>query len=439
MIFFSGKRDILSRIPHSLQEVARTLGEKNYQAYLVGGALRDILQKREVMDWDLATDAQPYEVEALFSCTVPVGRRYGTLLLVRDKRTLHISSFRGATIQEDLGYRDFTINSLAFDLLQNRLLDPFHGRRDLKRRLLRGIWDPEDRFLEDPLRMLRLFRFVGQLDFQVERETQKALMPSLIQRVKVERILEEMNHLLLSPSVDKGLLGLFSSGLLHTILPEFRCLDGEEKILTHIFKTTAVIKPTLVLRWAAFLHDLGKGETKTVDGRRVTFHGHARLSVQLGEEIMTRLRLPKRVQREVLSLIEHHMFPLNPAMSDRALLRLIKRVGRESIEDLLELRRADIIGTTGRFDLAWEGFSLFSRRIQDRLADKQPFSVKDLAIDGRDVMQILDEAEGPRIGLILDELLEWVMQDKARNKKERLESYLKERGLSGEETTMKRE
>lgn len=422
--FFTPPQEILSRIPDPVFQIAQRLGAQGYQLYLVGGAIRDILQQKETTDWDLATDAKPSVVEDLFPCTVPLGRPYGTLLLKKKGMRFHLTSLRKPTIQEDLKDRDFTINSLAFDVMQYQLLDPWGGRRDIKKRLLRAI-HPEATFRADPLRMLRLFRFVGQLNFSIHPPTYQAIEPAWIESVKGERMVEEMNRLLLSLHVDKGLEGLFSSGLLNCILPEFRCLQGEKKILHHIFQTTSFIPPTLVLRWAALLHDLGKGETRKVEGGRVTFHGHDRRSVELAQEILKRLGLKKSLQKEILNLIAHHMFPLDPSMSDRALLRFIKRVGKDSMEDLLQLRRADIMGTTGRFDLAWEPFWSFSQRIQALFNEDPPLSVQDLAVDGRDVMELLNRKEGPCIGKILEEALSWVMQDQKRNQKELLEEYIK--------------
>lgn len=423
MIFLHPK---LGPIPEPIRAVSQRLKEHNHQVFLVGGALRDMIRQKSTSDWDLSTDASPLEVESLFSCTVPVGRKYGTLLLLLDDLHLHITTFRGSSLEEDLGKRDFTINSMAYDLQTHKLLDPYGGRKDLKRGLLRAI-NPIERYREDPLRMLRLFRFVGQLGFKVDQGTGDGIALHLIQRVKPERILGEMNQLLLSPYVDRGLSGLFKSGLIYFIVPEFRSLQGEEKILAHIIKATSIIHPTLPLRWAAFLHDIGKGETKVVDRKGVHFYRHDQLGCKRSDEIMERLHFPEKLRKKVKTLIRHHMFSLDPDMTDRALLRLIKRVGKDEIGDLLELRRADIIATTGRFDLAWDRFSSFSQRIEALLAGKHVFSLKDLAIDGTDIMEILKLEEGKEVGKALGEALYWVMEEGGINRREELMAFLLEK------------
>lgn len=429
MIGFGFKRDIGSQIPKSLQEVAAELKKNRRQVYLVGGAVRDALRGIETKDWDLATDAPLWELEASFPKTIPIGREHGTLLLTSGGLQAHISTFKGQSIEEDLGRRDFTINSMAYDIQSKKILDPYGGKRDLKREILRGI-HPTARFLEDPLRMLRLFRFVGQLGFKIEKKTLEGVDPLLISGVKVERIAEEMRLLLLSSHVERGLSGLYKTGLLEAIIPPFRSFKGEERILNHIFKATAAIYPALPLRWAALLHDLGKGETKIVDERGVHFYGHDKLSRELGDRVMTELRLSEKMKKKVLILVRHHMFSLDPMMSHRAISRLVRRVGRENIEDLLELRRADIMATTGRFDVAWERFSAFSRRIEELLSNREPFSIKDLVIDGRDVMDLMDLEEGPQVGEILEEALEWVMENRGSNTRGDLERFLREKNAS---------
>lgn len=430
-------------IPFEIKEALHRLHNQGYDAYLVGGALRNLLLGQLPKDWDIATAAWPGKVEELFPRTTPLGKRFGTIQVHMDDYTVEITTFRQEgpysqgrhpdtvefipSITEDLSRRDFTMNAMALDPLRRLWVDPFGGEKDLKRGLVRAVGDPWERFQEDPLRMLRFFRFQAQLGFRGEKRTYQAVDPGPVHRISQERIRDEMDRLLLAPHPDKGLWGLYNTGLLTTLFPEFKPLEEEDRIIHHIIKTVAAIKPKTHLRWAALLHDLGKGPTRAIQEGRLTFHGHEKVSQEQGLTILQRLHQPKALQEKVERLVAMHMFPANPHQSDAALRRFIQKVGPENITDLLELRRADIVATSHRFDLAYKPFKAFCNRIEEILSQEQAFSIKDLAINGKEVMETLKISPGPRVGAILEDTLHWVLENPKRNNREDLLNYIRQK------------
>ncbi len=430
-LFWKG---MVSRMPTPILQLVKTLQEKGHGAWVVGGALRQLGLGEEPEDWDLATDARPQDIEEYFEHTVPLGREFGTIQVRAGSMKCEVTTLRGpggegslrAQLKEDLALRDFTINAMAYDPLSKRGYDPFGGRRDLIRRLVRAVGEAEARFREDPLRKLRFYRFQASLDFKGERKTEQAVDASLLSEVSDERLGEEMTRLLVAPSVARGMTGLVKSGILTFICPEFNCLQGQGEVMDHLIATLQAISPQPHLRWAALLHDLGKGKTRFYDQRGVHYYGHEEVSCELGAAIMARLKLPGELKEKVLSLVRWHMFPADPAMNDAALRRLVKRVGEENIKDLLELRRADIIASTPAFHRAWNHYSSFARRLQGVLEEKPPYTHSRLAIDGHDVMEIMELERGPEVGEVLERAVEWVLEDTGRNTREQLISFLLE-------------
>lgn len=436
-------RFVLKSIPYPVIEVIRELKAHGFQGFLVGGAPRDLLLGKNPKDWDVATDALPAQVEEVFAEIVPVGRDFGTMQVLTGGMKIEVTTFRREgtysdgrrpdwveytpSISDDLSRRDFTINAIAMDPLEKVLVDPFGGRRDLKRRLVRAVGDPAERFAEDALRMLRFYRFQSALNFRGEQATEEGVNPALIAKVSPERIRDELDKLLLSSYPGGGLRGMTRSGLLTEIIPEFRPLLTETGILEHLFTAVEEIKPISALRWAAFLHDVGKGVTKVVDDSGLHYYGHETVGEKIAAVILERLRFSREFQTKVLALIRWHMFPCDPQLTDAALRRLVTRVGRENIMDLLELRRADIIATGRRYHLAWEGFSRFSSRLEALLREEKVFTLGDLAVDGHDVMAALGLTPGPTVGEVLREVFQWVIEDPGRNTRERLLEFIREK------------
>jgi tRNA nucleotidyltransferase (CCA-adding enzyme) len=431
------------KIPAPVRELGKVFGANGYECHLVGGAVRDLILHRPLTDFDIATNALPEQVTALFRRVIPTGIRHGTVTVLFRGERFEVTTYRAdgtytdgrrpdsvtftATIDGDLARRDFTINGIAFDLNVQRLLDPFDGRGDLRRRVVRAIGDPDQRFQEDGLRPVRACRFVSQLGFSLDPVTRDAI-PRAIDRVRlvsIERIRDELLRIVQSPGVIPGFELLSETGLLAVIIPELEQGKGVEQrerhcfdVFRHSLATCAAADATdLVLRLAALLHDVGKPATLTVgDAGEPRFHDHDRVSAEMAGEILRRLRLPTATIDRVCHLVRQHMFNYTPEWSDSAVRRFVARVGSEHIRDLMRLRRADQIGRCGR-DEPSQGLADLAAHIDRLLASDSALAVGDLAIDGRVLMTELKIPGGPDIGIVLRFLLESVLEDPAQNER----------------------
>jgi poly(A) polymerase/tRNA nucleotidyltransferase (CCA-adding enzyme) len=433
-------------MPGVLKRFSEIFLRQGFQCYLVGGAIRDMLIGRRLTDFDIATDALPEQVQDMFRRVIPTGIKHGTVtVLVRGTR-FEVTTFRiereyldgrrpdsvvfSPSIEEDLKRRDFTINAMAYDLAARRLLDPHGGREDLRRKVLRAIGVPLERFLEDGLRPLRACRFAAQFGFTIEPETFAAIPLSLdtVRKVSAERIREELVRLLAAPAPSIGFRLMRSSGLLALLLPELEAGAGVEQrdlhcfdVLEHSLRSCDAAPPgNFVVRLAALLHDIGKPQSlERSESGDLKFYGHELASAQAAEGLLRRLRFSNEVIRRTCHLVRHHMFNYTDQWSDAAVRRLVSRVGQENLPDLLALRRADQIGTCG--DTAPSpSLIAFEKRLEQALAAGQAFSLKDLAVDGDELMAALDLPPGPKIGALLAQLLDSVLADPAMNEKEKL-------------------
>jgi tRNA nucleotidyltransferase (CCA-adding enzyme) len=429
-------------IPVWVREIAAYLADHGYQAFLVGGAVRDLLAGSSPQDWDLATDALPENVEAIFQKTIATGKNFGTITVVTNGQSVEIT-----TLREDLGYtdgrrpenvrftreilldlsrRDFTVNAIAYDLTNDRIIDPFQGRRDLRHHILKAVGIPAERFAEDGLRMFRFFRFLATRDLHPDRATLKAINPVWALPVSKERIGAELNQLLLGRNVNQGLVGLKNSGLLENVIPEFgsdRLEHGNtpgKKLWEHLCLTVTAIQPQLQLRWAALLHDIAKPTSKTTDSRGVHFYGHDELGAEIGRLVLERLRLPNTLINSVVRLIRWHMFSLPAGADDPVLRRFIAKVGADTIPDLLELRRADIVASGGITYDTWEYWQRLSMRIIAVLNSPAVYRENRLAVNGDDLIAGFGLSPGPIIGAILHHLLEQVLERPELNRKDDL-------------------
>ncbi len=433
-------------IPASLEELARVFRQHGRQCYLVGGAIRDMLLGRRSTDYDIATDALPQEVQGMFRRVIPTGIKHGTVTVLFRALRFEVTTFRidreyldgrrpdsvefTPSIEEDLRRRDFTVNAIAYDLATRRLLDPHGGRADLHRRLIRAIGDPLERFREDGLRPVRACRFAAQFGFSVEPATFAAIPASLdtVRKVSGERIREELVRLLGAPQPSQGFRLMASCGLLELLLPELASGAGVEQralhcfdVLEHSLRSCDAAEPgNLPVRLAALLHDIGKPAAmrREADGD-LSFHGHERLGAELTGGLLERLRFPNQLIQKTCHLIRHHMFNYTEEWSDAAVRRFVARVGEEHLPDLLALRRADQVGTCGDSSPS-AALAAFSRRLERVLAAGRALSLRDLAVDGRDLMQALGLPSGPQVGVLLGQLLESVLEDPALNTRETL-------------------
>ena len=431
-----------------MSSVCLDLQARGFAAYLVGGAVRDLLRGESPTDWDIATDARPEEVMALFPGTLPTGIKYGTVTVRRDGRSIEVTTFRGdgahsdgrhpdqvtfgASIEEDLGRRDFTANAMAYDPASGRLVDPYGGRYDLRRRILRTVGNPAERFAEDALRLLRFYRFAATLGLRPDPATVRAVDPALLGQVSMERIRDEFSKTLLAGTPLAGLDGLISSGLMRAIIPELVEAGAVEQgtfhrhdVLRHSLLATEAIQPALHLRLAALLHDIGKPAAKSVVAGEVHFYGHDEAGADMSTAILARLRYPGELIEAVTVLVRLHMFQLPVHPSGAALRRLLNKAGSpDRLRDLVELRRADIVAT-GR--TCWQSTAIWQElkeRVEEILAAGAAFSLRDLAIDGEDVMRLRGLGPGPEVGRILAALLERVLEDPALNERGKLETLV---------------
>jgi len=434
-----------SKLPKGLWELASVFRKNGFECYLVGGAIRNLLLGRVLGDLDIATDARPDQVGKAFRRVVPTGIKHGTVTVFFRGRSYEVTTFRidgvysdarhpdavtySASILEDLERRDFTINGMAYDLLERRLLDPHGGREDLRVRTIRAVGDPAKRFREDALRTLRACRFAAQLGFRIEEQTFQAIRRERdrVKRVSAERIRDELLKIVQSDGPVLGFELLEGASLLSILLPELHACVGVEQgpphrhdVFHHSLHSCAAAPPDdLVLRLAALFHDIGKAPTAALDEEGARhFHRHERVSADLAGRILRRLKLPTAAVREVCHLVEHHMFDYKKDWSDAAVRRLVARVGWENMPRLIQLRMADQRGMGGRSS---GGLLLeLLDRIEEAASREEAVSMEDLRVDGTQIMERLGLQPGPKIGVILRFLLEAVIDDPALNSREKL-------------------
>jgi len=440
-------------IPEGIRSIARTLRTAGHEAHLVGGCVRDLLRGLPPLDWDVATDARPDRLLALF----PGARyenRFGTVAVPLPDGVHEVTTFRhdgtysdhrrpddvtfGDTLDEDLARRDFTVNAMAIPLdadgMPGALVDGVDGRADLAAGVLRAVGDPAARFREDALRMLRAVRFAATLGFAVEPATRAAIAAEapLAVHVSGERTFVELMRLLSAEQPSTGLRLAEETGLLGVIAPELarqrripQAKTRGEDLWDHTLRTVDAAAPSLVdglplARTAALLHDIGKPAT-FADGH---FVGHDAVGAELAAAWLDGLRAPRAFTARVAALIRHHMFAYAPEWSDSAVRRFIRRVGAADLEELLDLRAADNIGSGLAANV--DGLHELRGRCRAQLAAHVALARGDLAVDGDDLMRALALAPGPAVGRLLDELLERVIADPMLNERTRLLAVARE-------------
>lgn len=423
------------------RQIVYTLKEAGYETYLVGGALRNHLLGQTVDDYDLTTSAPPQEVMALFPDSLPTGIKHGTVSVRQGQRFYELTTFRSESgysdsrhpdavtfvsdLSEDLKRRDFTINAMAYDLINDRLIDLFQGQDDLKSRLIRTVGDPEDRFQEDALRILRAIRFASRLNFNIHPDTLKAMAEKApgLAKVSAERIFQELQKILLCDYPDLGLELMLYSGVLKVILPELLPMAGFRQFTSYhdkdvFFHTLEVVKNTraeLCLRLAALFHDSGKPAAYSMDEEgRGHFYGHEDLSRDIAEKVLKRLKVDQETSRKTLKLVAKHM--VSPHMKKPVKLKqLINEFGPEEIGLLFELKAAD----QSAKPVQKEADTDLAGRVQEILDRRDPLTLKDLAVTGQDLIN-LGIPPGPGLGSLLQDLLDEVLANPDLNDKDTL-------------------
>ena len=423
----------IQKIPDIVCKISKKLIKSGYQAFIVGGAVRDSVLGCQANDWDVTTDATPDTIHDLFPEMTSFNLKHGTVTLVSKGSHFEVTTFRGtegfsSSIEEDLAHRDCTFNAMAYDIASKQIIDPFGGQRDIEGKVVRAVLNPAERFQEDPLRMMRVIRFSLELGYVIEPETLMAIksMAQAIDIVAKERVRDELLKILMVKKPSAGFHLMRKSGLLKGILPEL--MEGYRKrqnqyhkytIYRHIMGTVDSIKGDPVLRLSALFHDIAKPRVRKKINGRWRFFDHASASAELTKEIMMRLKFSNERIAGVTHLIAHHMFDYKQELSDKAVRRFIKRIGTENVDDLIALRKADDVahGWGRGFETDIEKFK---NRIDSQIKKLYPFTISELAVNGHDVMNVAGLHPGPKIGQILNQLLEIVIERPEHNQKHKL-------------------
>lgn len=450
-------------LPAFVKKILTVFEKEGEEIYIVGGAVRDTLLNRDIIDWDFTTSGTPKVILSLF----PDGfydNQFGTVGVVNPKDkakdyygkppVYEVTTFRkeigytdrrhpdqvswGKTLEEDLVRRDFTINAMALKRTKAdnfKLIDPHQGQADLKKKLIRAVGQPEERFKEDALRMMRAVRIATQLGFEIESQTFQAIKRNvdLIDHISAERIRDELLKLLSYPHAGDGYLIFRNSGLGQKILPEVEKMFGVEQkspgrhhlddVGTHAVKSLKASKTRdPIVNLAILIHDIGKPLVAGRDEKgAITFYNHELVGTSIARNIAKRLRFSKKDRERLVTLVRWHQFTVDERQTDKAIRRFIRNVGQENLAEMLELRRADRVGGGAR-ETSWR-FERFKKKLIE--VQKQPFSVKDLKVNGHDVMKTLQLHPGPVIGKILNQLFEEVAEDKTKNKRDYLLKRMK--------------
>jgi poly(A) polymerase/tRNA nucleotidyltransferase (CCA-adding enzyme) len=426
-------------VPDVISAIIDRLHNSGYQAYVVGGAIRDMYLDRTPLDWDVATSAPQEQIKLIFRDMRHFNLKHETVTLVGAEGHVEVTTFRGTenspkTLEGDLGRRDFTIDAMAYDVDKKEILDPMQGRRDISIKRVRAVGDPEERFREDPLRLLRAIRLATELKFRIETKTLETISRMTEQLVSVspERIRDELMKILMSQKPSIGFNMMLRTGLLNQFLPELtegylkrQNIRHRYTIYKHILETIDKVDPDPVLRLCALLHDIAKPRVRTKVNGQFRFIGHAKESARLAEEILERLRFSNDTIGCVTNLISNHLILYDTGWSDGAVRRLIRRIGPDNIDALLSFRKADLLAH-GRENDQLSLLSSLKRRVVKIMEKPLVMKPRDLAIDGRQVMDVLDLEPGPEVGRVLHELMEKVMDHPELNTEERLFSLLRE-------------
>lgn len=459
-------------VPDEIKKIYKSFSAAGFKLYLVGGSVRNMLLYKEdglqsINDWDMTTDATPEQMMQLFPDAFydntfgTVGIPVKSLIETEHPGVVEITTFRtergytdrrhpsevkwGKTIEEDLARRDFTMNAIAMEFTgdvaeidTDNLIDLYNGREDIENQIIRTVGNPLERFKEDALRLMRAIRFASQLGFQIEQQTLEAITQDsfLLTEIALERVRDELLKILGSNYPYEGVMLLRNTELLNHILPEL--IEGigvsqsrpgrhhKDDVFTHnvlSLKHCPSIEP--IVRFATLIHDIGKPRVAAADeDGYVIFHNHEIVGAKMAYEICDRLRFSRKNKEKVTKLIRWHMFTVDEHITDGAVRRFIRRIGNENVKDMMDLRVGDRLGGGTQTAESWR-LKLFKKRVEEQLAPA-PFSVKDLAVDGNDVMKELGIKPGKQIGELLQKLFEEVEEDLEKNNRGHLLKRMKE-------------
>lgn len=431
-------------IPQYVNRVIYTLETNGYEAFIVGGSVRDLLLGKEPSDYDITTNATPDEILELFTDykTIFIGKEYGTVVVVQLEGNIEVTTYRKEgeyidgrrpsevfftkDILEDLSRRDFTINSMAYN---NKVgvLDPFGGKKDLDNKIIKTVGDPHERLREDHLRILRAVRFSSQLGFEIEEETRKACksLGHSLKCISSERIRDELFKILLSKVPSKGIILMKDLDILEVVIPELVDAVGfdqhnphhDKNVFDHILCVIDNAPQVLSVRLAALFHDIGKPHTLTIDKDGIGhFYGHDKVGAEIGEQILIRLKASNDLISKVTTLVKEHMTH-HAKYKEKGLKKQISRVGKDEIFNLLSLQKADRICSSSNVDITF--LKEREELIKKILENNEPYEKKQLKIDGNDIIS-LGYTQGKEIGEILDYLMDKVLGNPELNQKDKL-------------------
>ena len=447
-------------IPQEVRKVSDLLSKAGFEHFLVGGCVRDILLGREPKDWDITTEATPEEIQEVFPDSF-YENAFGTVGVKTEMGIIEVTPYRlesgytdarhpdkvewGTRLEEDLARRDFTMNAIAYDLKTGEVVDPYEGRKDIERKVIRTVGSAEERFREDALRMLRALRLASELGFALDSDTQSAIgeNANLLEHISKERVRDEFIKIVMSENPAVALDMAARIGLLNFISPEFEKGIGVTQNKAHAYTVwehllrsanhAAAKKYPLHVRLAALLHDIAKPHTKRIkENGEASFYGHEVVGARIVKHILEDLKFPKDIVDKVRKLVRWHMFFSDTEqITLSAVRRIVKNVGPELIWDLMDVRNADRVGT-GRPKETTYRLRKYHAMIEQVMRD--PISVRQLMIDGKGVMSLTETGPGPHVGFILEILLSEVLEAPEKNTKEYLEHRVKElHALSPEE------
>jgi tRNA nucleotidyltransferase (CCA-adding enzyme) len=447
---------MLNKIPKNVIEILGQLKTVGFEAYIVGGCVRDLLLNKEPKDWDIATNAKPDDVMKICPDSF-YENEFGTVgVKVKEgeetKEVIEVTTYRieskytdkrrpdeikfAKTLEEDLSRRDFTINALALKISEKEkfeIVDLFGGQKDLENKIIRAVGKADERFSEDALRLMRAVRFFSELGFEIEEKTFSAIKKNAknLSYISQERIRDELNRIILSDRPAEGIDMLHQTGLLDYVIPELEKGVGVAQNRHHIY---TIYKHSIMslkfcpskkldVRLATLLHDIAKPQTKRGEGPFSTFYNHDHVGAKVAEKILKRLKYPNAIVEKVRLLVDNHMFYYNPdEVGESSVRKLIRKVGLENMKDLIDLRMAERLGSGVP---KAKPYKLRHFEYVIEKVSKDAISVKMLKLNGNDLMEVLKMKPGPKIGAILDVLLAEVIEDPKKNEKE----YLEKRAL----------
>lgn len=438
---------MLIHLPEDVKAILHTLQEAGYEAYAVGGCIRDSLLGRRPDDWDITTSAKPQETKALFGKTIDTGIQHGTVTVMRHGRGYEVTTYRvdgeyedgrhpkevtfTASLKEDLRRRDFTVNAMAYNE-KDGLVDLFGGRQDLEQKIIRCVGEANERFEEDALRIMRAVRFSAQLGFSIEERTKEAIRghAEKLRQVSAERIQVELTKLVISPNPD-FLRIAWETGITAVVLPEFdRLMEQPQNNPHHCFSVgehtlhaMQAVRPDKCLRLCLLLHDVAKPDCLTTDAEGIDhFHGHAQKGERMAAQILKRLRYDNHTTELVSRLVKWHDVAIAP--EKKAVRRAASRMGKELFPLILEVKAADLAAQSDYQRAEKREWLERLRSLYEEIErEGDCLTIKDLAVNGRDLIQA-GITPGPQLGLALQQLLEIVLEDPEKNTREYLLSSL---------------